>query len=113
MVGGPYMQKNLRSLAVEGRLVHIAFLQGSRDANLDLLPVMIKCLTITGSTLRPRSNAEKAAIAAALIEQVWPLIEAGKIKPVIHAEFALEDAAKAHALMESSQHIGKILLKVS
>jgi NADPH2:quinone reductase len=113
MVGGPYMQRNLRLLAVEGRLVHIAFLQGSRDANLDLLPVMIKCLTITGSTLRPRSIAEKAAIAAALKEQVWPLIEAGTIKPVIHAEFALADAAKAHALMESSQHIGKILLKVS
>lgn len=113
MVGGPYMQKNLRSLAVEGRLVHIAFLQGSRDANLDLLPVMIKCLTVTGSTLRPRSVAEKAAIADALRDQVWPLIEAGKIKPVIHAEFDLADASKAHALMESGQHIGKILLKVA
>ncbi len=112
MVGGPYMQKNLRCLALDGRLVHIAFLQGSRDPNLDLLPVMLKCLTITGSTLRPRTVAEKTAIAHALRSQVWPLIEAGKIKPVIHAEFPLVDASKAHALMESSQHIGKILLRI-
>lgn len=112
MVGGPYIQKNLRCLAVEGRLVHIAFLQGSKDPAIDLLPVMIKCLTITGSTLRPRSAAQKAAIAAALREAVWPLLEAGKIKPVIFAEFALSDAARAHALMESSQHIGKIVLAV-
>jgi putative PIG3 family NAD(P)H quinone oxidoreductase len=112
MVGGPYMQKNLRSLAVEGRLVHIAFLEGSRDPNLDLLPVMLKCLTITGSTLRPRSIAEKSAISHALRTQVWPLLDTGKIKPVIHAEFPLADAAQAHTLMESSQHIGKIVLRV-
>jgi NADPH2:quinone reductase len=112
MVGGPYMQKNLRILATEGRLVHIAFLEGSRDPNLDLLPMMLKCITITGSTLRPRSVAEKATIARALRLNVWPLLETGKVKPVIYAEFPLAEAAHAHALMETSRHIGKIVLRV-
>lgn len=112
MVGGAYTAKNLRLLGIDGRLVQIAFLEGSKPSDLDLLPVMIKRLTITGSTLRPRSVADKAAIASSLRQHVWPLIEAGKIAPVIHATFALSEAAKAHALMESSQHIGKIMLAV-
>lgn len=112
MVGGEYMAKNLRLLGVGGRLVQIAFLQGSRAANLDLLPVMLKRLTITGSTLRPRSVDDKAAIASALREKVWPLLEAGIVKPVIHSVFPLEQVVQAHELMESSRHIGKIMLEV-
>ncbi len=112
MVGGPYIQKNLRALAHKGRLVQISFLQGSK-AELDLLPVMTKRLTITGSTMRPRSAAEKAAIAAALKQKVWPLLGRGIIAPVIAQVFDLEDVAAAHRLMESSQHIGKIMLRVS
>jgi NADPH:quinone reductase len=112
MVGGAYTAKNIRLLGIEGRLVQIAFLEGSKPADLDLLPLMIKRLTITGSTLRPRSTADKSAIASALREKVWPLLEAGKIKPVVHAVFPLADAANAHSLMESSQHIGKIVLQV-
>ena len=111
MVGGPYIEKNLKSLALEGRLVHIAFLQGSKVA-LDVMPLMIKRLTYTGSTLRPRTVAQKAAIAQDLHKQVWPLLESGKVKPVIHASFPLKDAKLAHELMESSKHIGKILLEV-
>ncbi len=111
MVGGPYIEKNLKSLALEGRLVQIAFLQGSKVA-LDVLPLMIKRLTFTGSTLRPRTVAQKAAIAQALQQQVWPLLESGKVKPVIHATFPLKDAKLAHELMESSKHIGKIMLEV-
>jgi len=111
MVGGPYIEKNLRSLALEGRLVQIAFLQESRVA-LDFLPIMIKRLTFTGSTLRPRTVAQKAAIAQDLLTKVWPLLESGKVKPVIHATFPLRDARLAHELMESSKHIGKIMLEV-
>lgn len=111
MVGGPYIEKNLKSLAPEGRLVQIAFLQGSTVA-LDFLPIMIKRLTFTGSTLRPRTVAQKAAIAQDLLRHVWPLLESGKVKPVIHANFPLKDAKLAHALMESSKHIGKIMLEV-
>jgi len=111
MVGGPYIEKNLRSLALEGRLVQIAFLQESKVA-LDFLPIMIKRLTFTGSTLRPRTVAQKAAIAQDLLKQVWPLLESGKVKPVIHATFPLKDATAAHELMESSKHIGKIMLEV-
>ncbi len=111
MVGGPYIEKNLKSLALEGRLVQIAFLQGSKVA-LDVMPLMIKRLTYTGSTLRPRTVAQKAAIAQDLHKQVWPLLESGKVKPVIHASFPLKDAKLAHELMESSKHIGKILLEV-
>jgi putative PIG3 family NAD(P)H quinone oxidoreductase len=111
MVGGPYVEKNLRALAVEGRLVQIAFLQGSK-VTLDLVHLMLRRQTITGSTLRPQSVAAKAAIARALNEKVWPLIEAGTVRPVIDCTFPLAEAAAAHRLMESSRHIGKILLKV-
>ena len=111
MVGGPYIEKNLKSLAAEGRLVQIAFLQGSK-ITLDCLPIMIKRITFTGSTLRPRTVAQKAAIAEDLRRQVWPLLESRKVKPVIHATFALQDARRAHQLMESSRHIGKIMLEV-
>jgi putative PIG3 family NAD(P)H quinone oxidoreductase len=109
MVGGPYLEKNLRCLALEGRLVQIAFLQASK-VELDFLPMMLKRLTLTGSTLRPRSVAEKAAIAAALRQKVWPLLDEGSVKPVIHRIFPLAEVVAAHRLMESSQHIGKILL---
>jgi putative PIG3 family NAD(P)H quinone oxidoreductase len=109
MVGGDYIKRNLKILAVEGRLVQIAFLQGS-TVELNLAQLMVKRQTLTGSTLRPRSVAEKGAIAAALKEKVWPLLEAGRIKPLIHATFPLADAAGAHRLMESSTHIGKIVL---
>lgn len=112
MVGGSYVQRNLRALAVEGRLVQIAFQDGS-DIRVDLLPILVKRLTLTGSTLRPRSVAEKGAIAAVLKDKVWPLLEAGRVKPVIHKVFPLAEAAAAHALMESSAHIGKIMLAVA
>lgn len=111
MVGGPYIEKNFKSLALEGRLVQIAFLQESKVA-LDFLPIMIKRLTFTGSTLRPRTVAQKAAIAQNLLEHVWPLLESGKVKPVIHSTFPLRDVKLAHELMESSRHIGKIMLEV-
>jgi len=111
MVGGDYINRNLKSLALEGRLVQIAFLKGS-TAELNLLPVMMKRQTITGSTLRPRSVVEKGAIAAALRDKVWPLLEAGTVAPVIHGTFPLARAADAHRLMESNAHIGKIMLTV-
>lgn len=110
MVGGPYVQRNLACLAFEGRLVQIAFLQPSR-VDIDLLPVMLRRLTFTGSTLRPRSVALKAAIADHLRRDVWPMLEAGTIRPVIHATFPLEQARAAHDLMESSAHSGKIMLE--
>jgi NADPH:quinone reductase len=109
MVGGPYVEKNLRSLAVEGRLVQIAFLQGSK-VSLDLAHVMVRRQTITGSTLRPRPVGGKAAIARNLRDKVWPLIETRKVRPIIDRTFPLAEAAAAHRLMESSAHIGKILL---
>ena len=111
IVGGDYVERNLRSLAVGGRLVNIAFLQGSK-VTVDLLPVMTKRLTVTGSTLRPRTIAEKAALAQALREHVWPRLARGECRPWIHATFPLERAAEAHRLMEASGHIGKILLQV-
>lgn len=111
MVGGDYIPRNLKSLAVEGRLVQIAFLKGSR-VELDTMPIMRKRLTFTGSTLRPRSRAEKADIAKALQDKVWPLLDQGLCHPVIHATFPLDQAAEAHRLMESSKHIGKIMLEV-
>lgn len=111
MVGGDYIQRNISALAVEGRLVFIAFLRGAK-AELNLGAVMMKRLTITGSTLRSRPVADKALIAEALLKTVWPLLEAGKIRPVIHRIFPLAEAAAAHALMESNRHIGKILLQV-
>ncbi len=109
MVGGDYVQRNLKTLAVDGRLVNIAFLQGSK-VDIDLMHMMLKRLTLTGSTLRARSVDFKAAIAAQLKEKIWPLIEAEEISPFIHATFSLDEAAQAHALMESSEHIGKIVL---
>ncbi|GAN81244.1 NAD(P)H-quinone oxidoreductase [Acidocella aminolytica] len=112
MVGGSYIQRNIKSLAPRGRLVQVAFQQGAK-AELDLLPVMLKRLTITGSTLRPRSAAEKAAIAASLKQKAWPLLERGAVTPVIDKVFDLEQVAQAHALMEASTHIGKILLRVA
>lgn len=111
MVGGDYVAREISCLADDGRLVFIALLGGGK-ATVNMGPVLIRRLTITGSTLRPRPVAFKAAIAAKLREYVWPLIEAGKIKPVIYRSFPLEDAAQAHALMETSTHIGKIMLTV-
>jgi putative PIG3 family NAD(P)H quinone oxidoreductase len=109
MVGGPYVQRNLSCLAVEGRLVHIAFLQGSK-VEVDLMPMMMKRQTITGSTLRARSKDDKSAIARALQAQVWPRIADGQIRPVIAQVFPLDEVQGAHRLMESNGHIGKILL---
>jgi NADPH2:quinone reductase len=109
MVGGDYITRNLKCLAVEGRLVQIAFLKGAK-AEVNFAGVMMKRQTITGSTLRPRSVAEKGLIAQALEEKVWPLLAAGKIRPLIHATFPLDQAAEAHRLMESSAHLGKIVL---
>jgi NADPH2:quinone reductase len=109
MVGGDYVPKELRCLAEDGRLVFIAFLRGMKT-ELDIMLVMRKRLTITGSTLRPRPVAYKGALAKSLREKIWPLIESGKIKPEIYKTFPLEQAADAHRLMESSEHIGKIVL---
>jgi putative PIG3 family NAD(P)H quinone oxidoreductase len=111
MVGGDYVARNIRAAAPEARIVSIAFLKGSK-VEIDLMPVMLKRLTLTGSTLRPRDAAFKGAIADALREHVWPLIEAGRIRPVIDTVFPLTEAAEAHALMESSVHMGKIVLRV-
>lgn len=110
MVGGSYFQKNLALLAVEGRLAQIATLESARIEGFNLMAMMRRRLTITGSTLRPRTVPEKAEIADALRRKVWPLLEGGKVKPVIHATFPLEEARQAHELMESSAHTGKILL---
>ncbi|MSQ66079.1 MAG: NAD(P)H-quinone oxidoreductase [Limnohabitans sp.] len=112
MVGGDYMQRNLKALAVDGRLVQIAFLQPSKT-EVDWIGLMVKRLTFTGSTLRPRSAADKAQMASELKQEVWPMMEKGTCLPVIHQVFDLEDAVQAHALMESSVHIGKIMLKVA
>jgi NADPH:quinone reductase len=112
MVGAPYMARNVRSLALDGRLVIIAFLQGSKVQDLDFIPVLVRRLTITGSTMRPRTTAQKGALAAELRAKVWPVLDAGRCPPVIHATFPLAQAAEAHRLMESSQHIGKIMLTV-
>ena len=111
MVGGPYIQRNWKALADDGNLVQIAFLQGPK-VELNLVQLMTRRLTMTGSTLRPQSDLAKAGIADALRKHVWPLIAAGKIGPVMDQEFALSDAADAHTRMESSAHIGKIVLKV-
>ena len=111
MAAGDFVPKELKALADEGRLVFIAFLRGPRT-ELDVNDVMRKRLTITGSTLRPRPVEFKGAVARSLREKIWPLIEAGKIKPVIYQTFPLAEAGEAHKLMESSQHIGKIVLTV-
>jgi putative PIG3 family NAD(P)H quinone oxidoreductase len=110
MVGGAYLPRNVKALKDDGRLVQIAFLQGPK-VELNFAEVMMRRLTITGSTLRPQSDLAKTRIAASLREHVWPLLDAGRIAPVMDSEFPLEDAAGAHARMESSGHIGKIVLR--
>jgi NADPH:quinone reductase len=112
MVGGDYVSRNLDVLAVEGRLVQIAFLRGQR-VEVNLAPLMQKRLTFTGSTLRPRTPDEKGVIARALQEHVWPRFERGELRPVIHATFPLARASDAHAMLEAGEHVGKIVLVVS
>lgn len=112
MVGGNYIPRNIKALADDGRLVQIAFLQGPK-VTLNLAPLMVRRLTMTGSTLRPQSDVAKARIAHALAREVWPLLEAGRIAPVMDQAFDLGQAAQAHARMESSAHIGKISLTVA
>ncbi len=111
MVGGSYIPRNIKALANDGRLVQIAFLQGAK-AELNFAEVMTRRLTITGSTLRPQSNQAKARIAAQVEAHVWPMIARGALKVVLDSEFALTDAPQAHWRIESSGHIGKIVLKV-
>ncbi|HCQ66315.1 MAG TPA: NAD(P)H-quinone oxidoreductase [Rhodobacteraceae bacterium] len=112
MVGGPYIPRNIRALADDGRMVHIAFLGGPK-AELNFAQIMARRLTVTGSTLRPQSNIAKARIAAELREKVWPLLDTGRIAPVMDSEFPLAQAAAAHERVESPGHIGKIVLKVA
>lgn len=112
MVGGDYVMKNLRSLAVDGRLVNIAFLNGSKVPDFDASVIMVRRLVMTGSTLRPRSVEDKAAIARSLRENVWPLFASGRLKPHVNRTFPLAEVVAAHQLMESSAHIGKIMLEV-
>lgn len=112
MVGGDYVQKNIRAAAFRGRIVSIAFLRGSK-VEVDLMPMMLKQLVLTGSTLRSQPLADKARIARAVEENVWPLLEDGTIRPVIHTTFPLREAATSHRLMESSAHLGKIVLEVA
>ena len=109
MVGGDYVERNYAAAALDGRIVQIAFLKGQK-ATVDLRPIMVKRLTHTGSTLRPRSPVEKAVIAEALRAKVWPLLEAGRCRPVIDSVFPLAEVAKAHERIESADHIGKIVL---
>ena len=111
MVGGDYLPRNLASLATDGRLVQIAFLKGPR-AEIDLMAVMQRRLTLTGSTLRPRSIEEKGRIARAVRENVWPLVEKGDVRPVLHATFPLAAAAEVHRALEAGTHVGKIVLIV-
>lgn len=111
MVGGDYIPRNLKSLAEDGRLVQIAFLQGPKVA-VNFAPLMMRRLAITGSTLRPQSDLAKARIADDLRAHVWPLLDAGRVGPVMDSEYPLDQAASAHAHMESGAHIGKIVLRV-
>ncbi len=111
IIGGDYFPRNVKCLAYDGRLVQIA-LQNGIKSDINLLPIMVKRLTITGSTLRARDDAFKADIANKLHKNVWPLLASGRIKPIIYSTFTLDEAEKAHELMESSQHIGKIILEV-
>lgn len=112
MVGGDYIPRNLQALAEDGRLVQIAFLSGPK-VEVNFATLMTRRLTMTGSTLRPQSDLAKVRIANQLREQVWPLLDAGKISPVMDSEYAFEQASDAHARMETSGHIGKIVLKVN
>ncbi|MDQ0506364.1 NAD(P)H-quinone oxidoreductase [Xanthobacter agilis] len=111
IIGGPYIQKNYEAAAMDGRIVQIAFQKGSK-AEVDFMRLMLKRLTHTGSTLRSRPLAEKAALAAEVVEKVWPLVEAGTLRPVMDLAFPLAEAAAAHARMDASTHIGKIVLTV-
>jgi NADPH:quinone reductase len=110
MIGGTYLQRNLSVMAPEGRLVQIGFLQSATVEHFDMRPIILRRLTLTGSTLRARSVEQKAEIAAQLREKIWPLLDKGSVKPHIHATFPLERAREAHEMMESSSHLGKILL---
>ena len=112
MVGGDYIQRNFSAAAKDGRIVNIAYLQGSK-ATVDFMPLMLKRLTLTGSTLRAQSSAAKAAIATELEARIWPLLDAQKIKPIIDSVFPFEKVADAHVRMESSQHIGKLILDLN
>jgi putative PIG3 family NAD(P)H quinone oxidoreductase len=112
IVGGDYVARNIACLARDGRLVNIAFRKGSK-VEIDLMPVMLKRLTLTGSTLRIQSVERKAEIAAALREKVWPLIESGKIAPLVHARLPLAQASEGHRIMDAAEHVGKIMLVVS
>jgi NADPH2:quinone reductase len=111
IVGGDYIEKNIKLAAIEGRIVNIAFLQGS-VAEVNFMPVMLKRLTLTGSTLRPQSESQKAELARQLRERAWPLLESGVVAPVIAATFGLDQVVDAHRLMESNASIGKIVLRV-
>ena len=112
MVGGSYIPKNISLLGFEGRLVQIAFLQSPKVEQFDFMPVMLRRLTLTGSTMRPRSLALKAEIATALLSRVWPLLAQGKMRPIIYRQFPLAEAAAAHTLMETSAQMGKIMLVI-
>ena len=111
MVGGAYVEKNIKALVDDGRLVQIAFLKGAK-VELNFAQIMTRRLTVTGSTLRPQSDLSKSQIASELLEKIWPLLSTGRINPVINSVFDLNDVSSAHLLMESSKHIGKIVLKV-
>ena len=111
MVGGAYIEKNIKALVDDGRLVQIAFLKGAK-VELNFAQIMTRRLTVTGSTLRPQSDLSKSQIASELLEKIWPLLSTGRINPVINSVFDLNDVSAAHLLMESSKHIGKIVLKV-
>jgi putative PIG3 family NAD(P)H quinone oxidoreductase len=113
MIGASYFEKNIASLAKDGCLSMIAFLGGTIAEKVDLRPIMVKRLTVTGSTMRPRTADEKRAIRDELVEQVWPLLEAGKVAPVIHDVIDFDQVSEGHRLMESSSHIGKIVMRVS
>lgn len=113
MIGASYFEKNIASLAKDGCLSIIAFLGGTVADKVDLRPIMVKRLTVTGSTMRPRTADEKRAIRDELVDQVWPLLEAGKLGPVIHDVIDFDQVAQGHRLMESSGHIGKIVMRVS
>ena len=112
IVGGDYVARNLKLAAKDGRIVSLSFIKGSR-VEIDMMPILLKRLIVTGSTLRPRSGEAKARIAEKLRAQIWPLIESKEIRPLIAARFPLEDATESHKLMESSKHIGKIILTVA
>jgi putative PIG3 family NAD(P)H quinone oxidoreductase len=111
MVGGDYLPRNVEALAMEGRLVQIALMRGG-TVSIDFWPVLLRRLTLTGSTLRARSVAEKSALARAVQEHVWPLVASGAVRPIVHATYPLSNAAEAHRVMESSAHIGKLVLLV-